>query len=450
VRSLLRNVLAAAVSSAIAVGAAELWLRSADPLGTRFWNEYRAYCTLLKRDTVVYYRNTPGGPLRGRGWTLSINGDGMRGPALPPVKDARTFRVLLLGDSVVLGWGVSWEQTVASRLAAPLSALRGGSVEVVADGAGSWNTVAEMRDLYARLDRLDPDAVLLLYIQNDSEVKPETPPEAHGGPWPMPPPDSGWDRLALVRSLRTYQRLRQVGPSAPTDAADAGRLAVVDALRACRDLCRAAGIPFHLVSYGPYEDMRAQLAETSAELSLRHFDYGEDFPGSYLRKVRNSRLDGHFDGRGHARLTERIVSSAGPELVGGETRVGRARPVSVRSLEGVPVTLAWGLGLRRGLELPAGAEGTFVFLARPGALPAGTSVPVTWVPSGQGLPSRLVAGTWTPLLVPALRSPRRLLLDVGASRDAEPSLEVTPVLTLAPAGVPRKPASRAPDPAATP
>src|SRR5437764_330105 len=115
----------------------ELFLRFADPIGTRYLDEMRVVFKQIHSDTVTYYRLTPLTALKLRDWTVSVNADGMRGPALSPVKKEGVFRVLLLGDSLAFGWGVPWEQTVGNFLTSMLSKQRGAPVEVVVDAVSS-------------------------------------------------------------------------------------------------------------------------------------------------------------------------------------------------------------------------------------------------------------------------------------------------------------------------
>jgi hypothetical protein len=160
----------------------ELMLRVFDPLGSVYLSDLADYFRPLPLDYVVGYRHQPYSTIKLHGWTLATNADGLRGPELPRQKAPGVLRVLLLGDSVALGWGVPWEHAVAVRLAPLLAAKRGGPVEVVLDATASWNTVFEVRDLYTRFARFDPDLVILLYVSNDFEFRNELGPAEDIGP----------------------------------------------------------------------------------------------------------------------------------------------------------------------------------------------------------------------------------------------------------------------------
>ena len=90
--------------------------------------------------------------------------DCLRGPELEAQKQPDVFGVHLVGASVAPGWGVPWEETVGAVLGPLLSAKRGAPVEVVLAAAASWNTVFEVRDVYVRFSRFDPDMIVLVFV----------------------------------------------------------------------------------------------------------------------------------------------------------------------------------------------------------------------------------------------------------------------------------------------
>jgi hypothetical protein len=94
---------------------------------------------------------------------LRINSDGLRGPELPVVKPTGSFRILALGDSFVEAAQVREDQSVAGLLADSLSHARGGPVEVVNSGVGSWGTTQEWLFAERETDRLQPDLQLVLF-----------------------------------------------------------------------------------------------------------------------------------------------------------------------------------------------------------------------------------------------------------------------------------------------
>jgi len=119
---------------------------------------------------------------------------GMRARSGPP-RGPDPLRIVLLGDSVVMGFGLDDEDTLGSRLEAELtSVLAPGArpVECRTVAVSGWNCRNAVACLLDHLDVFDPDIVLYMPIDNDlmdsdgvSEVgSRDTPPDVAGAdPW---------------------------------------------------------------------------------------------------------------------------------------------------------------------------------------------------------------------------------------------------------------------------
>jgi hypothetical protein len=94
---------------------------------------------------------------------LRINSEGLRGPEIPSVKPAGSFRILALGDSYLEAAQVREDQSVAGLLASSLSAANGRTVDVVNSGVGSWGTTHEWLFLEHAGERFQPDLQLVLF-----------------------------------------------------------------------------------------------------------------------------------------------------------------------------------------------------------------------------------------------------------------------------------------------
>lgn len=77
-------------------------------------------------------------------------------------------RVLVLGDSMTMAWGVPVEDGYVARL----PALLGAPVELLNTGVGAYNAVQEAATLQALGPALDPDVVLVAWSINDPEPLP--------------------------------------------------------------------------------------------------------------------------------------------------------------------------------------------------------------------------------------------------------------------------------------
>ena len=408
----------------------EVTIRLFDPLGARYLLELQEYFKPTALDTILGHRHQPNEQIRFRPWTFETNSDGLRGPELPGNKAANVFRVLVLGDSVAMGWGVPWEETVGPLLSPMLSAKRGAPVEVVVSATGSWNTISEVRDLYTRFGRFDPDAVILLYSNNDTDFRPDLGPEWHGKVGFTFPPPRGWQRLAVVQTVQALRlfllpALKELAgadetatatssasdPSAAASIKGKGARASAAALEAAHALCQTAGIPFRVVSFQRTADMRALLGQVSRESGFLWWDASPIFTVEFSKKTRISFLDSHFNGEGHRALARFIADSFSTELQQ-QPRVGRTVQVQAGTASGRPTPLPWGALYGDGLELPP-TEGRPVFalirVRDEQDSRVGETVPLVWSPPSEDLPDSITSGWWQPIIVPGMEGHARRL-----------------------------------------
>ncbi|MGE5192368.1 MAG: SGNH/GDSL hydrolase family protein, partial [Deltaproteobacteria bacterium] len=111
-------------------------------------------------------------------YVFRVNRLGLRGPDVPFSKPAGTFRIVVLGDSFVAGYGVAEEHLLTGYLQEELAGRtreRPGAgesapraIEVVNVGRVGTSTIREL-DLYEKLGRrFEPDLVVLAYyLGND-------------------------------------------------------------------------------------------------------------------------------------------------------------------------------------------------------------------------------------------------------------------------------------------
>jgi lysophospholipase L1-like esterase len=175
-------------------------------------------------------RLVPGAALRHKSsefdYVFRTNRLGLRGPDVPFVKSAGTFRIVVLGDSFVAGYGVADEHLLTKLMQEELkkehgsdqgqTARRVSSVEVVNVGRTGTSTIREL-DLYEHVGRrFQPDLVILAYyLGNDLAEVVQEHTRAELAAWHP----EGWARrlaftafpnlyleLAMIRQSRRLQR----------------------------------------------------------------------------------------------------------------------------------------------------------------------------------------------------------------------------------------------------
>jgi hypothetical protein len=105
-----------------------------------------------------------------QGIPVSINSHGLRDGEIGYEKPENTFRILNLGDSIAMGWGVRQEETYGKRLQDVLNSTqdRGVQYQVINAGVPGWNLENELTYLRAEGMKYEPDLILLdITIVND-------------------------------------------------------------------------------------------------------------------------------------------------------------------------------------------------------------------------------------------------------------------------------------------
>lgn len=108
------------------------------------------------------------------GVEVSLNSLGHRGPE-PLPKSPKTKRVLVIGSSVTMGWGVPQESIFTSVVQARLNAERpfGPAVDFEFEnaGIGNYDSLAQLNLLKRQYDTVKPDLVVLHYFISDAEPR---------------------------------------------------------------------------------------------------------------------------------------------------------------------------------------------------------------------------------------------------------------------------------------
>ena len=116
----------------------------------------------------------PGSSYTWQGVPVEINSHGLRGPETSYEKPPATFRILNLGDSIVMGWGVREEDTYGRRLESLLNEGDKSDLnfEVINAGVPGWSLDNALAYLQAEGFKHQPDLIVLdLTIANDINGK---------------------------------------------------------------------------------------------------------------------------------------------------------------------------------------------------------------------------------------------------------------------------------------
>lgn len=144
----------------------ELGARTLDPFGLAYVFEHERFLLAMRDHPLYAYTAAPNSSGVYQGTTLDINRHGFRGPDFSMPKTSTRPRLVLLGDSVVLGWGVPWAKTLCPLLQRALP-----DWEVVGIGVNSWNTRNQAEYLRVHGPDMAADALVWIVVSNDVAPK---------------------------------------------------------------------------------------------------------------------------------------------------------------------------------------------------------------------------------------------------------------------------------------
>ena len=189
-RPILRKILIRAVVLALAlvVGLCVLEMAARvvfDRNGMHYGIEMWKYAKYLKRrsdNREMSHEHVPNSEAVLMGVTMKINSQGLRDREFSFQKEPGVYRILILGDSMTVGWGAPVEATYPKVLEKLLEESRPDSTaphcEVINTGVGNYNTSQEVAYFKEQGLRYQPDMVVLGFYINDAE--------------PTPRPSGGW------------------------------------------------------------------------------------------------------------------------------------------------------------------------------------------------------------------------------------------------------------------
>ena len=141
--------------------------------GMHYHLEMWKYAVSLKRvseNPKLGHVHLPNKKVTLMGVDIEINQFGLRSGNVD--LDSQELKILMLGDSITFGWGVSYSETVSSRLEYALESSLEKEVKVVNAGVGNYNTAMQVEWLERVGLDMNPDIIILNFFINDAELTP--------------------------------------------------------------------------------------------------------------------------------------------------------------------------------------------------------------------------------------------------------------------------------------
>ena len=155
------------VSTLIVLLLVEWGLRVFNPFGVEFFHILPYHMQGMVDDPQLGYRHPESVNYMLGDQQVTINAHGLRDEDIPFVKPDNEKRILMLGDSVTFGWGVSQGESFSDQMEPLLREQTGDQWQVINAGVNGYNTEQEASYLHMDGMRYSPDYVLLIYVSND-------------------------------------------------------------------------------------------------------------------------------------------------------------------------------------------------------------------------------------------------------------------------------------------
>lgn len=150
----------------------EFALRVGYPLYRSYNSEmwrYGRFLKVISDDPQIGHEHRPSSEGDFYGVHIKTNSEGWRDREYSLIPPADKRRVMVLGDSLTLGWGVNHEDAYP-RILENLLTQSSQPTEVINTGVGNYNTIMEVKSYAKKGEKYRPDAIVVGFYINDAEV----------------------------------------------------------------------------------------------------------------------------------------------------------------------------------------------------------------------------------------------------------------------------------------
>jgi hypothetical protein len=240
---------------------------------------------------------------------IRLNEYGLRGRPLDPIAWGGR-RILMLGGSIALGWGVPEEETVSSVLE-QMFRDAGEEVQVLNAGVGNYNALRYTENYFRNLEETQPTDIIVLYFMRDAEEL-----DAGGGNFLLRNSQLAVTVWAAFQNIIAphgenvlidhYNAVYDpASPGFQTMRSELGKLAEESKSRNIRIYLAMMPDVHNLVDY-PFLKIHEQMKEIAGELGYSYVDLLPGFLNLKPEEIWAMPGDPHPNARGHKIMAEQL------------------------------------------------------------------------------------------------------------------------------------------------
>lgn len=297
----------------------EIVLRLTYPFYSNFNTEMWRYSTEIKtlsKTPGVSHEHFPNKESMLYGVNIKTNSIGFRDYEYNIQKPEDTTRVLVLGDSVTLAWGVDLPDSYPKVLEKMLNEKILQKYEILNSALGNYNTEMEVNILKKYLF-LDPDIVIVGFFLNDAEktgyIKPGIMYQLKKRLYLYP---FFWDKFIRIKYLLTSSRGKYTSKIHDFYTDEYGGEERIDtAFSELRSLSQSQNFSVYIVIIPPFYNefeeykflyMHQFIKELCMKYNFQCIDTFDNFKSYLLKEIIISQEDAHPNAVGHKIIAESI------------------------------------------------------------------------------------------------------------------------------------------------
>lgn len=311
--SVAASVLLLVLSVSLVLGFSEVVLRVKNSSMKNYDIEMWRYSRELKKPSIhpeMDFDHVKSKSAILQGVEIRLNEWGLRGPAVTPVPSGGR-RILFLGASATLGWGVAEVDTIEAQVEKALR-LRGEKVQVLNGGVGNYNSIRYVSRFFNDFTELHPTDIVVHSFLRDAE---ELPPG--GGNFLLQNSELAvtcwiayhrlFDRAGEQALVEHYERVYSPGSEGLIKTQEAlGRLATYAKKNGIRLYFSMMPDVHDLINY-KLEFAHKIMVKTAADLGYQTIDFLPIFSGKNTRDFWAMPGDPHPNALAHKMMADAIV-----------------------------------------------------------------------------------------------------------------------------------------------